>query len=90
MGKFGRIMFDLLILGITLPIVIGTYDLFTHPRTAGVGTGGILVEMVGVGTAGLALTDQTLALVGAIPWALPLFVLIWTIIDIARPEQPKL
>ena len=88
MGKFGRVMLDLIILGVTLPIVIGTYNEFTHPRTGGVGTGGILVEMVGVGTTGLALTDQTLALVGAIPWALPVFILIWTIIDLARPEAP--
>jgi hypothetical protein len=89
MGKFGRVMLDLMILGVTLPIVIGTYNLFTHPRTGGVGTGGILVEMVGVGTTGLALTDQTLALVGIIPWALPLFILIWTIIDLVRPEQNR-
>lgn len=89
MGKFGRVMFDLLIFAVTLPIVIGTYNLFTHPRTGGVGTGGILVEMVGVGTTGLALTDETLALVGIIPWALPVFILIWTIIDLTRPDKPE-
>jgi hypothetical protein len=88
MGKFGRVMLDLMILGVTLPIVIGTYNMFTHPRTGGVGTGGILVEMVGVGTTGLALTDETLALVGIIPWALPLFILIWTVIDLTRPDKP--
>jgi len=88
MGKFGRVMFDLLIFAVTLPVVIGTYNLFTHPRTGGVGTGGILVEMVGVGTPGLALDDNTLALVGVIPWALPVFILIWTIVDLTRPDKP--
>ena len=88
MGKFGRIMLDLILLGITMPLVIGTYNMFTHPRTGGVGTGGILVEMVGVGTPGLALDDNTLALVGIVPWALPLFILIWTIVDLTRPEKP--
>ena len=81
-------MFDLLIFAVTLPVVIGTYNLFTHPRTGGVGTGGILVEMVGVGTPGLALDDNTLALVSVIPWALPVFILIWTIVDLTRPEKP--
>jgi hypothetical protein len=87
MGKFGKVMFDLLLLGITAPLVVLTYDMFTHPRTAGVGTGGILVEMIGVGTAGLTLDENTVALVAAIPWALPVFILIWTIIDITRPSR---
>lgn len=88
MGKFGKVMFDLLLLGVSLPVVIGTYNLFTHPRTAGVGTGGILVEMIGVGTTGLTLDENTVALVAAIPWALPVFILIWTVIDLTRPSQP--
>jgi len=87
MGKFGKVMFDLLLLGITLPLVIGTYNMFTHPRTAGVGTGGILVEMIGVGTPGLTLDENTVFLVAAIPWALPVFILIWTVIDLTRPNQ---
>ena len=32
---------------------------------------------------------ETLALVGAIPWALPLFVLVYAIVDFVKPEQPK-
>jgi hypothetical protein len=35
------------------------------------------------------INSQTLAGIGAIPWLLPLFILIWTIIDLTRPEKPE-
>jgi hypothetical protein len=34
-------------------------------------------------------STQTLALIGAIPWALPLFVLVYAIVDFVKPEKPE-
>ena len=79
MGKWGRIFFELVIAAVMFPLLKGTYDLFTAPGT------GILVIMDTNGDGIPDVDANTLALIAAIPWALPLFVLIWAIVDIARP-----
>ncbi len=95
MGKFGRLFTNLIILGVMLPMLFYFTEYFTAPvgHTSTSGTvyaaGGILTQQIGVGTTGLKLDVNTVALVAAIPWLLPLFVLIWAIVDFVRPEQPK-
>ena len=95
MGKFGRLFLNLLILAVMLPMLYYFTEYFTAPvgHTSTSGTvyaaGGILTKQIGVGTAGLALDANTVALVAAIPWLLPLFVLIYTIVDFVKPEKPE-
>lgn len=81
MGKAGRIFFELIIAAVSFPLLKGTFDLFTAPVT------GILVIMDVNGDGIPDVDNSTLALITAIPWVLPLFILIWAIIDLVRPEQ---
>lgn len=75
MGKLGRIIMKLMLLAISMPVVKGIYDNFTDPVT------GLLVTM--------GVPDDQLAIVGAVPWAIPLAIFVWLIIDFAKPEEPK-
>jgi len=111
MGKFGRLMLNLIILGITLPIIYYFVESYTAPvghvstQTPAVTytTGGLFVSPTimkdGVPVANPytaaptattigGVTTETVALIGAIPWALPFFVLVYAIVDFVRPEQP--
>jgi hypothetical protein len=112
MGKFGRLMLNLIILGITLPIIFYFVESYTAPighvstQTPAVTytTGGLFVSptiikdgvpvpnpytVAPTATTIGGVKTETVALIGAIPWLLPLFVLIWTIVDFVKPEKPE-
>lgn len=75
MGKIGGIIFKGILLMVSLPLVKSIYDFFTTPTT------GYLVT--------LGVPEDQIAIVGAVPWVFPLGILVWLIIDLAKPSEPK-
>jgi len=73
MNKLSRVMFDLLILAVALPIVKGIFDWLTAPVT-----GWMIVN---------GAQDWEIAIVGAVPWIFPLGVFIMLIIDLTRKDS---
>ena len=75
MGRKTKLLFNLLFIAILAPLLKIVADEFTEPVT------GILVTM--------GVPEAEIGIVGAVPWIVPLFVLIWTIIQFSKPEEPK-
>jgi hypothetical protein len=73
MQKFSKILWDIILLLASLPLIKGFYDLFTAPGT------GLLV------TAGV--DNNTLIVMTAIPWVFPLIAVIKLFYDMTKPDD---
>ncbi len=74
MNKFGRILWKIILLLISLPFIKSFYDIFTAPGT------GLLVQ---------AGCDETaLAILTAMPWLFPLLCIIFLIKDLSTKDEP--
>jgi len=73
MNKLSRVMFDLLILAVSLPMVKGIFDWLTEPVT-----GWMIVN---------GAQDWEIAIAGAVPWIFPLGVFIMLIIDLTKKDS---
>ena len=73
MDKFVNVGWKLLLMAISLPLIKTFYDYYTEPAT------GILVTM--------GVPDDQIAIVGAVPFAFPIAMLVWAIIDLSKPDD---
>ncbi len=75
MGKNVMLLFNLLFLAILAPLLKMVTDYFVEPVT------GVLVVM--------GVSEAELAIVGAVPWVVPLGYFIWVMINFGKKEEPK-
>jgi len=75
MGKFISVTWKIIFLIFWMPLYKVVSDFFTAPET------GLFV------TSGM--NDAGLAFWTAVPWILPIIVVIWLIIDLRKPNEPK-
>ena len=75
-AKYLRVLFLWVLIALFFPMVKDFYDTFTAPIT------GLLV------TAGV--DDWTLAIITAIPWAIPFILFVLTIYYLSKKDEPEI
>ena len=75
MGRNVTLIFKLFFLAILSPLLFYITDQFVNP------VGGILVTM--------GASEAELAIVGAVPWVVPVGFFVWFIIDFGKKDEPK-
>ncbi len=74
MKKFGKVLVVLIGTAIAMPLIKGVYDNFTAPITGSLVVAGV--------------PENQLAIVGAVPWVIPVAILVWAIIYLSKPDEP--
>lgn len=75
MKRFVNVMWKLIFLALWMPLYKVISDVFTNS------TDGLFV------TSGM--NEASLAFWTAVPWVLPLIVVVWLIVDLRKPDEPK-
>ena len=75
MNKWVKAFLMLIMTGILSPLIKNFYDEFTTPITGSLVVAGV--------------PENELAIIGAVPWIFPIFMFVWIIIMLSKPDEPK-